>query len=91
MIIDKTNKESIKKALDIENVASASELNAAVASLSGTVSGNRQGLIDLSSAVEGKQALLSTAAGYSATGTFVLKCIDGTLTWVEELDGSGGE
>jgi hypothetical protein len=84
MIIDETNKEAIKKALDIENVASASELNAAVESLSGTVSG-------LSSAVEGKQALLSTATGYSATGTFVLKCIDGTLTWEEELDGSGVE
>jgi len=82
MIIDETNKKAIKKALDIENVASASELNAAVESLSGTVSG-------LSSAVEGKQALLSAAAGYSATGTFVLKCIDGTLTWEEELDGSG--
>lgn len=84
MIIDETNKKAIKKALDIENVASASELNAAVESLSGTVSG-------LSSAVEGKQALLSTAAGYSATGTFVLKCIDGTLTWEEELDSSGVE
>ena len=82
MIIDETNKKAIKKALDIENVASASELNAAVESLSGTVSG-------LSSAVEGKQALLSTAAGYSATGTFVLKCIDGILTWEKELDGSG--
>jgi hypothetical protein len=84
MIIDETNKEAIKKALGVENVASASELNAAVESLSGTVSG-------LSSAVEGKQALLSTATGYSATGTFVLKCIDGTLTWEEELDGSGVE
>jgi len=84
MIIDETNKKAIKKALDIENVASASELNAAVESLSGTVSG-------LSSAVEGKQALLSTATGYSATGTFVLKCIDGILTWEEELDSSGVE
>jgi len=84
MIIDETNKKAIKKALDIENVASASELNAAVESLSGTVSG-------LSSAVDGKQALLSTAAGYSDTGTFVLKCIDGTLTWEEELDSSGVE
>lgn len=82
MIIDKTNKVAIKKALDIENVASAPELSAAVTTLTGSVS-------SLSSAVEGKQALLSSAAGYSATGTFVLKCIDGALTWEEELDGSG--
>lgn len=89
MIIDKTNKEAIKEALDIENVASAPELNAAVASLTGSVSSLSETVSGLSSAVEGKQALLSTATGYSATGTFVLKCIDGTLTWEEELDGSG--
>lgn len=62
----------------------ANDLAAKSAALSQKISANASDIGDLETECEGKQAALTTLAGYDSSKTQVLKNIEGVLTWVTE-------
>lgn len=62
----------------------ANDLAAKSAVLSQKISTNASDISELETACGGKQASLTTLAGYDSSKTQVLKNIEGVLTWVTE-------